>query len=303
MEYATRISRRSFLAGTAAGASAAMLKLPTARADMAEKRPVILMADPHIAGDPQRFIKDKNLSDQLARSVDRIIQTGPPQMVIINGDLSLDVGLTEDYEQFFNLLEPLISADTAIFYALGNHDHRARFLAERYRRIDLRVPRELRDHLRYPIREGGVQWIVLDSLRETDEIVGAIGDTQLEWLRLHLEQNPEPTFIVVHHNPTDDPEDTPTFAGNGLVDGQALLDLLHQHRQVKALFHGHRHRFQLRHEGDLPIVGLPAIAYPFDKGEPTGYLEAVQTHRELKLTLRTLDPQHPRDGEQVTLVT
>jgi Icc protein len=229
----------------------------------------------------------------------------PPDFIAVNGDLARDIGTTGDYDQLLRLLARLTPAPRGappLQLTLGNHDHRERFLDRLQRKLpDAERPPAWRNKFRYG-RPGprGSQWVFLDSLRETDEIAGAIGDRQLQWLAEGLDQSPpRPTFVLAHHQPEDpvDPDDD----GFGLADGEALLELLRPRPQVKALFHGHRHAWSVKQIDGLHVVGLPATSYPFVDGEPTGYVEARPREDHLELTRRCLDPADPAEGQVVRL--
>ena len=259
---------------------------------------MVLLSDPHIDADPRRVVRGARLSDNLTLAVRRILDGEPAAGVMVNGDLARSHGEAGSYHEFARLIEPLRDAGLPVHLTLGNHDDRqAAYEA---------FPDSF-DPETMPLRRcAGVverpdaDWYRLDSLRKTDETRGELGNPQLQWLADRLDAHPHrPAMIVVHH-PPDDPD---RGRRDGLDDTFALLHVLRQRPQVKALFYGHLHRFDLREDHGLHLVGLPATAYAFQFREPAGYLEARLDGGTLHLTRRCLDEtnRHHNSTHRLTL--
>ena len=327
------VTRRDLVKGGLAGAATFAAVGTLARPAVASpgNRPndydrIALLADTHLGDGPDVIARGQNVSANLAKALHRLAALAPEggypttpdrglAWMIVNGDIALDTGRNHAYAEFNRVIQP--HAGVAIAppcVTLGNHDHRGNAidagLLPSCGHDAEKCYRKLETH--------GADWYLLDSLRLTDEVPGELGEVQLTWLKEQLITPPKtrdgspdpqrPAFIVVHHDPDD-----PRSDGYGLVDGQRLLDLLIAVPRVKALFHGHRHVFDVRYRDDLPIIGQPATAYAFGEA-PLGFLEALPVRRSadamtatapadaagvnyLQLTFHTLDPDQPQDGE------
>jgi 3',5'-cyclic AMP phosphodiesterase CpdA len=197
------------------------------------------------------------------------------------------------------LLEPIRAAGMPIHIGLGNHDNRERFWAA--------VPAEHRQDA--PVKDKHValieteraNWLMLDSLNVTLEIPGLLGADQLAWLARTLDARADkPALVMVHHNPPFAGRD-PQKSG-ALLDTAALLDVLAPRKHAKVLFFGHSHRWSHEQRPDgLHLVNLPATAYVFDAGQPSGWVDARIQLDGATLALHTLDPSHPATGQKLDL--
>ena len=263
---------------------------------------IALLSDTHIDADLGKEVRGVNMADQLSVVVERLLSGPRPFAVLANGDMSRDTGEVGDYVTLHRLLQPIYDSDVLYQLTMGNHDHRAKYhqsIQEAYggrpaSRIN-GAALKLRWH-NATLDFDATRWLMLNSLRETDEIAGELGLRQREWLSNELDAQPNtPTFILVHHQP-EDPQD-PDDDGFGLADGAALLEMLRERQQVKAIFHGHRHAWTVREAHGIHIVGLPATSYVFAEGETAGYVEARVRPDHLQLTRRCVDPQDPAEGQ------
>ena len=290
-------------AGLAAGTG--LLSAPRARAGViggprpaarsSPPRPVVLVSDMHIAADPDKRLLGAHLSRNFGRVVDRLAAGPRPGAVLMGGDASLDRGRAGDYRQLGRLLRPLLDAGLDVRTVLGNHDDRAAFgrvFPGAWAADGQRLARHV-DRVRRPEAD----WYLLDSLRETDETPGELGASQTRWLRESLDADPDrPAFVLVHHPPGR--RGSPTRSSVGLADGAELMDTLLTRPQVKALFHGHLHRYENWSHAGLHVIGLPATAYRlgFGPGRSQGYLETRTDGRTLRLTRRRLRAGQRHDG-------
>jgi hypothetical protein len=48
----------------------------------------------------------------------------------------------------------------------------------------------------------------------------------------------------------------------------------------------------------LHLINLPPVAYVFGKSFPNGWVQATFRPQGMELTLKTIDPQHPQNGER-----
>jgi len=275
-------TRREFLSGLALGGVSTVLGCggseppPEARETEPPSAPpkppgfIALLSDTHINGDPltkernsPRFNMTKNLGDAVGDVID---QSGLPDAVVVLGDLAHKVGAAEDYAQFLKLIQPLRELGVPVHLAMGNHDDRARFL-EVVKPEDpaLKVVDE-----RYVgvVDAGGIRLAILDSLDKPNQVTGHLREPQRAWLARTLDAAPElPTMVLVHHNPRSENEK----ATQCLWDTDELLAILRPRTQVKALMYGHSHRWELRRDGGLHFINLPAVGYVFDEKQPLGW--------------------------------
>ena len=294
--YLPPLSRRQFLAGAAAAASSLLMGDALRGADESTERDphrFALLSDTHIAADRAAVTRGVTMSDHLMKAVAEVAALSPrPAGAAINGDLALGTGESGDYAVLLDLIAPLRSADVPVYLGLGNHDHRDRF------RDALppgeRIATQMKDRRVHVVKSPRASWFILDSLRETNEVAGELGEAQLRWLAEALDRDKaHPALIVVHHNP--DPID-PTRGG--LADTNALLSLLLARPNAKAVFFGHSHHWSVTQELGLHLVNLPAVAYVFREGDPSGWVDVKLAEAGATLELRCLDPSHKLHGEK-----
>ncbi|MEM9418548.1 MAG: metallophosphoesterase [Planctomycetota bacterium] len=303
--------RRRDVIKSGAVAAAGLMGAPTVCAEQqpsAEAAPpepwIALLSDPHIDSSESKRVKGVNMAERLTEVVNRLRAAEQrPEHVMINGDCALGAGEAGDYTLLRRLLSPLEDEHWSVLMALGNHDHRQRFVEGMGRSSE--IYRTLDRHQQILSSHGNSVWLLLDSLRETGEVAGELGPEQRQWLSDQLDQiearNPTAkVFLLAHHQP-EDPKD-PDDDGYGLADSNALIDLLWDRQQVKAIFHGHKHAWGIRKANGIHIVGLPSTAYVFKEGEQAGYVEARVRPDHLELTRRCIDVQHPAEGQQRALV-
>jgi 3',5'-cyclic AMP phosphodiesterase CpdA len=288
-------SRRGFLSGLAAGGASLALGLSSRAA--AEEAPgawYALVADVHIAADLSTRVRGEVMADNLRAVVADILASGtPPRGVLVDGDLALKDGQAGDYRALVSLLEPLRKARLPMHLTLGNHDDRAHF------RDVLRdaVPADTRvvDKQVAVVEGPGLRLVVLDSLDQVDVTPGRLGREQLDWLAGQLDAKPEvPALVFVHHNPE-------SKKGSGLLDTEALLEVLRGRRQAKAVVFGHTHVWDVRQEDGLYRINLPAVAYPFAPTQPLGWCRFRPEAGGGELELRCVGGNRAADRRRVRL--
>lgn len=287
------ISRRAALGGLAGLALAPVLGR-TGRAD--DTPPwYALVSDTHIAADPKVTTLGQTMADNLRAVVaDIVAQPSPPSGVLIDGDLALKNGQAGDYATLLELLGPLRSALIPIHLALGNHDDRAHFRAA----LGAKPPADetVIDKQVTVVEGPGIRLVLLDSLDQVDVTPGLLGERQLSWLARTLDADEQtPTLIFVHHNLT--------ILKGGLADTPALLALTPPRRQVKGFFYGHSHRWESLREpiGQMHLVNLPAVAYPFREDQPLGWVRCVPKADGAELELRCIGGDQSKDRERLSL--
>jgi 3',5'-cyclic AMP phosphodiesterase CpdA len=296
--YVPPISRRAFLGQSAAAISLALSR-PTFAAE-SDANFVALLSDTHIAADPQTTARGVNMTDNLARTVATLLKwPQTPAAVLVNGDCAYLKGLPEDYASFARLVQPLSAAGLPLYLTMGNHDARGPL----YEALASQRPKDppvASKHVSV-VRSPNADWILLDSLFQTDVVTGELGEAQLKWLSEVLDAGGDkPAIVVAHHNPQFEPHEGKT-PWSGIKDSSALFELLEPRKRVKAFVYGHTHNWSIDRRGDLHLVNLPPVAYVFADGKPNGWVEARTRPDGLDLRLQCHDSQHAQHGEKVSL--
>jgi hypothetical protein len=288
------ISRRRFLArSTAAGAGLSLTSSFALATKSVDRHLWALLSDPHLAADRTTVVREVNMVEHFAAVRREMLDLARvPAGVLINGDCAYNTGELADYQLLTEMLGPIRAAQIPIWLGLGNHDCRAHFLQTLA--SELPTHRPLRDRLVALVRTPLANWFVLDSLEQALAVPGMLGEEQLVWLANALDANRrKPALVLVHHNP-----DTPG-TNMGLKDTEGLFQVLRPRKQVKALFFGHTHVWKVeRDPSGIHLVNLPAVAYPFEAGQPTGWVLASLDREGADLELRCIDRSHPAHGQK-----
>ena len=181
-----------------------------------------------------------------------------------------------------------------VHLSVGNHDEREHFwTAFPKERPESRPVAERQTEV---LRANHANWFVLDSLETTGGAPGLLGKEQLTWLAQSLDANSKkPALVFVHHNPGID--------GNiGLRDSLTLFEIIRPRRHVKAYVFGHTHLWKLEKDtSGLHLINLPPVAYVFQPGNPSGWVQALEEENGMALELRCVDTTHRLHGEKVKL--
>ena len=102
-----------------------------------------------------------------------------------------------------------------------------------------------------------------------------------------------PTVLFVHHTLGD--------ADGELLDVDRLFGIVAPHANVKAIFYGHSHRYQIDRQDRLHLVNLPACGYNFGDDQPVGWVDARFHAAGCELTLRAIGGNTQDDGQTTTL--
>ena len=291
------ISRREFLRRSlAAGAGLSVAPELFASNGRADANFWALFSDPHVAADRTFIARGVNMADHLEKAAAELAALPMrPAGLLINGDCAYDRGEAGDYGRLVELLGPIRTNGTPIHLTLGNHDNRERFweVVE----SEGKAKRLVADKQAALVKGSQANWFVLDSLEKTLSTPGLVGTEQLAWLAQALDANHrKPALVMVHHNPDE------KAGTNGLKDTSELFGVIRSRKQVKALFFGHTHRWKIESDSSgIHLVNLPAVAYPFQETEPTGWVVAKLRKDGMNLTLRCIDTSHKAHGQVVEL--
>ncbi|MDZ4783128.1 MAG: metallophosphoesterase [Planctomycetia bacterium] len=291
------VGRRQFLrTSVAAGVGLLTVRWTKADALAADGESWALLSDTHLSGDRDEIKNEvhlfKNL-DQVLNEVRGLPQR--PSGLLVNGDLAMLDGQPADYQLLAEMMSTVTAADIPVHLSLGNHDHRENFWQAIANQKAPQPPVESRQIT--VIESPRVNWLLLDSLVTTNEAPGTLGETQLHWLVTALDAQPDkPAIVMVHHNP--DPKNPKSSA---LTDTDALFEILLPRRQVKAYVFGHTHHWSHREYEGIHFVNLPPTAYPFQAGDPNGWVHCTLNDHGAKFELRAIDAKHPKQGETLDL--
>ena len=280
-------NRRGFLVSTV-GSSVFLYRQIVAR----PSTPVrwAFLADTHIAEDPAHEYRGFRPSEHLRAVVSQMAETDPAGAVLV-GDAARMEGKPGDYRQLKALLQP-IQAEVPVAVALGNTDSRTSFLAE-FSESPGAPAHVTGRHIRV-IEAGPMRYILLDSLMQTRFSPGLLGKAQRLWLEQFLASAESiPTLLFVHHTLDD--------GDISLLDVERMFRIVQPHRMVKAIVHGHSHRYRFDVREGIHLINLPAVAYHFADTEPLGWVEARLSGEGADFKLRAVAGNTAANGQETSL--
>ncbi len=335
--HALPISRRRFLAGSAALLAGAQIG-GRSLADDGTSNKWALLADVHLihpstlpllppAEQSNGKTKAPLIRQRLSRVVEEIsLLKRRPSGVILNGDCA-HLGTPSDYKFLLDQVGKLFQAELPVHFTLGNHDHRPNFMKSRPTSGHSSL---IHDRYVSTLQTPKANLLLLDSLKMREpespnrrelwshiQTSGLLGEEQLQWFARALDQDAEkPTLVVAHHNVSPSKaflarfHDKTTYLvpplsggslAGGLDDTDPFLELILNRKQVKVVFCGHKHRFEVRRWNGIYFVFLPAVGYPFDPKDAVGWLECDLQDHGMRIKAHTLDHRHPHSGKTVDL--
>jgi 3',5'-cyclic AMP phosphodiesterase CpdA len=299
--HQSALSRRQFLHCSAALFGGLVLSTRGQGAETADSTRIAFLSDTHIPADPTLVSRDVNMTANLRHVVGEVCSwDAKPAGVIVSGDCAHLNGLSEDYANFAGTIQPVTKAGLPLHLMTGNHDNREAMAGA----LAVKSPDHPLVQSRYAsiLETPQANLFLLDSLTKTNVVTGEVGDDQRNWLSQALQaRQDKPAVVVVHHNL----QLTPPAEGKpigGLADSAAFLELLKSHRNVKAYIFGHTHNWSVKEMDGLHLINLPPVAYVFGKTHPNGWVQATLRPQGMELTLKTIDPQHPQNGERHELL-
>lgn len=289
------LTRRGFLAS----AGVLLVRPSITRAADADPHRVALLSDSHIGEKPENTDRDCNMADRLKLVAAEVAKLNPsPVCTVIDGDLAHKTGTAAEYELFAKLIEPVREAGIPLHLGLGNHDNFSRFADGLAKLRPKDKPVEGKQVVVVELER--VNLFVLDSYDPKNTVGGILGSEQLKWLAKALDdRKSKPAVVCVHHplqlNATKGKQ------ANGIADTADLWPVLKDRSHVKAFVFGHTHTWKLAEKDGVHLINLPAIGYPFAKGEVSGWVDARFTENGVKLEVRAIDPKHAKHGEKAEL--
>ena len=89
--------------------------------------------------------------------------------------------------------------------------------------------------------------------------------------------------------------------GDGdLLDAGRLFEIIRPRRQVKAIFYGHSHGWEIGERQGVKLINLPSLGYNFGKDgkdQPVGWVDARFRRDGVDLTLHAIAGNRAQDGQ------
>ena len=282
-----RVNRRAFIKNSIFAAGAVSLGI-TEITYAGENKSTrwALLSDTHIPADKTEVRQGSSMYNNMQTLMPGVAES-KPDGIGITGDIARLRGKVEDYVVVKECVDKL-AATAPVYMALGNHDNRKNFSATFPSLAGEKIPVKGK-HVTV-VNSAPVRLIFLDSLNITNNAAGLLGQAQRKWLDKYLKKSDKrPTIILQHH----------TFGGSdgALLDDLRFFKVILPHRQVKAVFYGHSHRYRYSKNKDLDLINLPSTAYTFDKKAPIGWVDAKFTATGAVLKLNATEGNKTDDGK------
>lgn len=165
---------------------------------------------------------------------------------LVTGDLSQD-GSIASYQ---HLKEELSSFQRPSFWLEGNHDH-----------PDHMIQAASGQHVQRVIRTPHWQILMLNS-QVVGKVYGELSAEQLALTEKNLAERPDlHTMICMHHHPIS--MESLWIDNIGVKNADALLDLIGQHQNARAVLWGHVHQASDIWRGDVRFMSTPSTCVQF----------------------------------------
>jgi Icc protein len=216
----------------------------------AEPIRILHITDLHLRAAPEGEIYGVRTGDSFRATLQRALgdRAWRPDAVLVTGDIAEDP-TPHAYERFRSSMEPL---GLPVLCLAGNHDDPAA-MAGTLNAGNVSV---------YASRTMG-RWriILLDSFLP-GEPAGTVSPAELRRLETELSAASGAWIVVaVHHQPL--PMGSAWLDAFGLSNGPALLSMLANHREVRAVVWGHVHQASDRRVGHLRLLSTPSTCAQF----------------------------------------
>lgn len=214
---------------------------------------VLHLTDPHLFADAGETLYGRRTSDTfgavLAQALARA--PAPADAILVTGDIGDDCSEAA-YRRFATRLR---GTGIPAWCLPGNHDDPARMAAA--------------------FSSGSPQYAGVAALRDWRLLLlespvpgaphGELGAARLAALERELAACAgHPQLVAIHHPPQ--PVGSAWIDAMGLRDGEALLELLHRHPEVRGLVSGHVHQASDQSRGSLRLLTSPSTCAQFLPG-------------------------------------
>lgn len=231
---------------------------------------LIQITDTHLFSDTARELYGVNTRQSLQAVLDDIrARDLPVDAILVTGDCVHDEG-----EQAYRLLgEMLAGLSVPVHYLPGNHDN-----ATVLQSVLVNAPLDGMHHFLLP------SWLIvmLDSSLP-GKVEGEVLPSTLDKLDTLLQQHPDtPVLVAVHHHPLK--VGSQWMDRIGLINGDALMQILNGFGQVRVLINGHIHQSLEVISGHVQVLGTPSTCFQFMPATPEAGIDtAPPAYRYLQL--------------------
>lgn len=290
------ITRRRFLQGTLGGVMAlGGLSLQGATEKPEARSPDVLafLSDIHIHQNKEHVVHNLNPFERFVQARQSIFaEPARPSRIVVTGDCAYDRGLKGDYATMIEGFAPFRESGIPVHLALGNHDNRREILHALAKYDGKPVPEKIPAKMTEVVELPKVNLFLIDSL-SPGNVSGFLGEAQLKQLAEDLDRRKDkPALVFAHHNPMPKPK-----SAGALIDTDELMEVLKSRKQVKGYVYGHTHRWDvLRGDDGFYRINLPTTVWKWSDC-PYGWILAELRDNGVTLTVRSLDPNHPKNGE------
>ncbi len=200
-----------------------------------------------------------NRLDEL-RQVVKAVNARKVDVVVHTGDV-VHQGQSHEYAAAREILSHL---DAPLYLIPGNKDRRAP-MVEAFGKC---TPTSANGaFVQYAVDDLPVRMIMLDTLNEAHRL-GQFCALRLQHLDDMLGEVPDKkTLVFMHHPPFDVHEAPHPFQFDEQTTVERLSEVLARHKQIKAIYCGHSHRFARAAVAGIPASTIPAIAIDLRRGD------------------------------------
>ncbi len=209
---------------------------------------ILQLSDLHLFRDPNHSLLGLNTDQSFETVLKKVRQLPtPPDVILLTGDLSQD----ESEFTYQHLAQKLSDFECPIYWVPGNHDN----LQAMTRHLN---QKPFCGDSSFQV--GGWQVLLMDST--VDGMVhGELSPNALDQLDHDLKAiASSPTLIALHHPPFIIPS---TWLNSGLVNHEALWQVLDRHSQVKVVLCGHIHQDFCFKRNGVSYLSAPSTCFQF----------------------------------------
>jgi Icc protein len=213
---------------------------------------VLHLTDLHLGAQADWTLLGQVTRETLARVLSQArAQHWPPDVVLLTGDLVHDESV-DGYRYLRQVVEGL---GVPWFCIPGNHDRSELLEAE----VDSRAGLGCRVE-----QLGAWDLLLLDSSVEGSDGGELAAETLATLEEALTAERERPAMICVHHQPV--PVGSRWLDTMTITNGEALMELVHQHSRVRAVLWGHVHQSFDRTQGTTRLLATPSTCAQFEPG-------------------------------------
>ena len=285
------INRRDFCRNVFGGTLAAVLwgNLSHTFANEAGRDHWVFLSDTHLPSDSAKGEHSYNPVKNFSEVREAVLKLAhKPQGIVITGDVAYLQGKPEDYRQVAAQFTPYTQNGIPVHIAFGNHDNIDNFYAV-FTDLKKEASPVVNKYVTV-LETPNVNLFLLDSLYVTGAS-GFMGWEQLSWLRKELNvRKDKPALLFAHHNLDN--------SAGALMDREEFWSVVKSAPQVKAYIYGHTHVYRQAVRDNVHLINLPALGWEFQSGQqPLGWSDVEISDKGIQLTLHTVSPDHPNNGD------